>query len=84
MENCGKESPAGYERGVEGETLACGTGAVAAAILLNAWGDVGAQVSLETRSGRMLRVRLVRSGSSWRPSLSGEARVVFRATLGEL
>ena len=73
-----------YERGVEGETLACGTGAVAAAVLLNAWGVSGPQVSVETRSGRMLRVRLVRTGDGWRPSLSGEARVVFRGTLSEL
>jgi diaminopimelate epimerase len=73
-----------YERGVEAETLACGTGAVAVAILLSEWGEAGSAVSLETRSGRMLRVRLDRSGASWRPSLSGEARLVFRGTLGEV
>ncbi|MFN2564278.1 MAG: diaminopimelate epimerase [Gemmatimonadaceae bacterium] len=73
-----------YERGVEAETLACGTGAVAAAILLNAWGEAGPAVSIETRSGQMLRVRLVRSGSGWRPSLAGGARIVYRGTLAEL
>ena len=73
-----------YERGVEGETLACGTGAVAAAVLLNAWGDAGTTVSVETRSGQMLRVRLVRAGDVWRPSLAGGARIVYRGTLAEL
>ena len=73
-----------YERGVEGETLACGTGAVATAILLAEAGEVTDTVALTTRSGRALRVRLARSGSGWQPSLAGEARIVFRGTLGEL
>lgn len=75
-----------YERGVEAETLACGTGAVASAVLLAAWGESGPEgASLETRSGRQLRVRLT-PGSSGAPvpSLSGEGRIVYEATLREL
>jgi len=74
-----------YERGVEGETLACGTGAVATAILLADAGEAPGGVSLTTRSERVLTVRLERrSLSGWHPSLSGEARIVFRGELGEL
>jgi diaminopimelate epimerase len=72
-----------YERGVEAETLACGTGAVASAVLLTDWGLAKGPVRLRTRSGRELLVRF--SGSRGRtPSLSGEARIVYRAQLGEL
>jgi diaminopimelate epimerase len=73
-----------FERGVEGETLACGTGAVATAILLSEAGEADSRISLTTRSGRVLRVRLVRSAEGWRPSLSGEARLVFEGRFGEL
>jgi diaminopimelate epimerase len=73
-----------YERGVEGETLACGTGAVASAILLADAGAAAEDVSLSTRSGRVLRVRLRRDSGSWHPSLSGEARLVFEGRFGEL
>jgi diaminopimelate epimerase len=73
-----------FERGVEGETLACGTGAVATAILLSEAGEADSQISLTTRSGRVLRVRLSRSADGWRPSLSGEARLVFEGRFGEL
>jgi diaminopimelate epimerase len=70
-----------YERGVEAETLACGTGAVASAILLVSWGRAESPVRLVTRSGRELFVRLRRDGSVWYPSLKGDAELVF---VGEL
>jgi diaminopimelate epimerase len=73
-----------FERGVEGETLACGTGAVATAILLAEAGEITDRVGLTTRSGRTLNVALARQTTGWQPSLSGEARVVFEARFGEL
>ena len=73
-----------YERGVEAETLACGSGAVAASILLTAWGKATGPVELETSSGRTLRVRLRRSGELWYPTLIGEGRVVFEGRLSEI
>lgn len=72
-----------FERGVEGETLACGTGAVAAAALLAAWGESQGSVALGTRSGRALTVRLQQGGPLEQPSLAGEGRIVFRGTLAE-
>jgi diaminopimelate epimerase len=73
-----------YERGVEAETLACGTGAVASAIMLTEWGEADHRVELLTRSGRSLRVRLRRSDSGWIPTLGGDARVVFQGVLSEV
>lgn len=72
-----------YERGVEGETLACGTGAVASAALMTAWGLTKGPVRVRTRSGRELRVRLSGPPEAARPSLCGEARIVFHGRLGE-
>jgi len=71
-----------YERGVEGETLACGTGSVAASTLLRAWGlAAGSPVRLWTRSGLPLDVTVNRSGEAWNAALRGEARLVFRGEL---
>jgi diaminopimelate epimerase len=70
-----------YERGVEGETLACGTGAVAAAILLASWGRAASPVRLTTKSGRVLVVGLRRDGDAWSPSLRGNAELVFTGEL---
>lgn len=76
-----------FERGVEGETLACGTGAVATGILLATWGLApgNALVELGTRSGLRLGVTpRGGAGGRWQPSLGGEGRIVFRGELGEL
>jgi len=73
-----------YERGVEAETLACGTGAVASAILIESWGLASEPIDLRTRSGRTLTVSLKRTESAWLPTLAGEGRIVYEGRLIEL
>ena len=73
-----------YERGVEGETLACGTGTAATALMLARWGEAVDEVALQTRSGRVLTVRLARLGDAWLPSLRGEGRLVFTGQFDDL
>ncbi len=73
-----------FERGVEGETLACGTGAVATAILLSDWGESGKEITLWTRSALPLIVTLKRNGKAWLPSLRGEGRIVFEGRIRDL
>lgn len=79
-----------FERGVEAETLACGTGVVAAALALAGWGELSGDasligVTLRTRSGRVLRVDAVRApDGSWLPRLSGEGRLVFEGELRDI
>lgn len=73
-----------FERGVEGETLACGTGAVASATVLRAWGLTGPETALRTRSGCVLEVRLRDEGERVLPRLRGEGRLVFEGAVSEV
>jgi diaminopimelate epimerase len=81
-----------FERGVEGETLACGTGAVATAVMLAEWGlATGGAVSILTSSGRTLEVHLSATPPSetgvqrgYLPTLRGEGRVVFRGVIADI
>ena len=52
----GQVSVRTYERGVEGETLACGTGAVATGILSAVHGHVRPPVPVHTRGGEVLTI----------------------------
>lgn len=77
-----------YERGVEDETLACGTGAMASALVAAAKGLVNAPVQLATRSGETLTIHFSQSDSGGPGAeqfsqvyLEGDARVVYEADL---
>jgi diaminopimelate epimerase len=68
-----------YERGVEGETLACGTGTVAAAVALAARGEASLPLRFRSRGGPELLVRAALDGGRahdvW---LGGQGRLLFR------
>lgn len=71
-----------YERGVEGETLACGTGSVAAALIAGALGLVTSPVQVATKSGEKLTVSFQRNGSEFSDlQLEGGAEVICEGNL---
>lgn len=69
-----------FERGVEGETLACGSGAMAAALALHAAGAAAPEFRLATRSGDPITVTILdpeEQGPERGIRLAGPARRVF-------
>jgi diaminopimelate epimerase len=71
-----------YERGVEDETLACGTGAVASAIVMAALKRVRPPVSVLTRGGDTLTIGFYMSDSGFCDvTLAGDAKVVYHGAI---
>ena len=76
-----------YERGVEDETLACGTGAVASALMAFRRGGVSSPVTVHTRGGEKLIIHLSSEGKDvgigGRIWLQGNTSVIYTATLND-
>ena len=71
-----------YERGVEDETLACGTGSIASAIVAAALGKVTSPVSVKTASGVVLKIHFdMSNGEPKNVYLEGDARVIYAGEL---
>ncbi len=71
-----------YERGVEAETMACGTGVVAAAIVAARQGLAESPVDVTTTGGEQLGVQFSLSGSSVSAvRLQGPARIIYEGDL---
>jgi diaminopimelate epimerase len=77
-----------FERGVEGETQACGSGSMATVIALRAEGRAGRSVDLDVQGGETLHIELmdepVFDGSSVRVQLVGPAVRVFEGELPDV
>ncbi len=71
-----------YERGVEGETLACGTGSVAATLLASEYGLVKSPTEVITRAGESLTIYYKKEGSYFKEVfLEGGAVIVYKGVL---
>lgn len=71
-----------WERGVEAETLACGSGVVASVAVSTLFRRVSSPVSVLTRSGITLEVSFDHSGGTFENlRLKGDARLVYKSTL---
>ena len=71
-----------YERGVEAETLSCGSGVVSSVSASALFGKVTSPVKVLTRSGISFEVTFKRDGNELRDMrLRGDARVVYRGSM---
>ena len=73
-----------YERGVEDETLACGTGSIASALICAIKLGWTSPINLVTRSQESLTIHFAQnSGIFDDVYLEGDARIIYTAQLGE-
>jgi diaminopimelate epimerase len=84
VENYSQLSIRTYERGVEDETLACGTGAVASALVAAFKGLVKSPVSIKTWGGEILTVYFeIEAGEIKRVFFEGDVHIVYEAEMWE-
>jgi len=73
-----------YERGVEDETLACGTGCVGAALVMAHKAGMKSPVSVITKSGGSLIIHYEKkNGRFCNIYLEGDARIIYKGELWE-
>jgi diaminopimelate epimerase len=73
-----------YERGVEDETLACGTGAIASALVASARGMVKSPVKVQTRGGETLTIYFEKAAGHYKDVwLEGNTSIVYKGELHE-
>jgi len=73
-----------YERGVEDETLACGTGLVASSLIAAFKGLVTSPVSVKTQGGEVLRVHFEIEGTKVkRVFYEGDVHIIYEAEMWE-
>jgi diaminopimelate epimerase len=71
-----------YERGVEDETLACGTGVVASALIFATTENVSGPIGVLVRGGNELQVGFEKTGTQFKNvTLTGPADFVFEGTI---
>jgi len=71
-----------YERGVEDETLACGTGSVASALIAARKGLAESPVDVRVQGGELLRIYFEMTPDGFaKVYLEGKAKVVYQGTL---
>jgi diaminopimelate epimerase len=71
-----------YERGVEDETLACGTGSVASVLVSAAKGFVDSPVAVQVKSGEKLTIHFEKTARGFEKIyLEGKAKVVYEGRL---
>jgi diaminopimelate epimerase len=71
-----------YERGVEDETLACGTGAIASAIISASRFKMNSPVDVKTRSGVYLTIHFDAAEGQFRDVyMEGDARIIYTGEL---
>ncbi len=73
-----------YERGVENETLACGTGSVAAAIIASELGWTVSPVDVHVRSGEILKIYFEKTGDRIsKVFMEGDVRIIYEGEMWE-
>ncbi len=73
-----------YERGVEDETLACGTGCIASAISAAALGKAASPIAAYTRGGYVLKIYFALNSQGAKDVfLEGDARIIYKGNLLE-
>jgi diaminopimelate epimerase len=71
-----------YERGVEDETLACGTGVVASALIFATTEEANDPIGVLVRGGNELQVGFEKAGTEFKNvTLTGPAEFVFEGTI---